>query len=99
DTMLRLDLLSVNHVAEAVGLSTRTLQRRLHEEGTSLARLIAQVRLDFARRLLRDPERPIRDVAIDLGYSDPAHFTRAFHTWTGLTPREYRSLGVGDGNC
>jgi len=40
--------------------------------------------------MLLDPERKIRDVERMLGYSDPAHYTRAFHRWAGLTPRHFR---------
>jgi AraC-like DNA-binding protein len=79
-------------VADAVGLSTRTLQRRLHEDGRTYAGVVAQARFAEARRLLRDPARQVSDVALDLGYSDPAHFTRAFERWAGIPPREFRRL-------
>jgi AraC-like DNA-binding protein len=86
----------VHLVAEAVRMSTRTLQRRLHEEGLTFARVVARARFDAACRLLADPARKVIDVALDLGYSDPAHFTRAFLRWTGVTPREFRRLRSND---
>jgi AraC-like DNA-binding protein len=77
-------------VSEVVRLSPRTLQRRLHAEGLTFAGVLARTRFTEALRMLDDPTRKVIDVALDLGYSDPAHFTRAFERWTGLTPREYR---------
>jgi AraC-like DNA-binding protein len=77
-------------VAELLGVTTRTLQRRLSAEGLTFVAVVARARLDVARRMLDDPARKVIDVALDLGYSDPAHFTRAFARWTGLAPREFR---------
>jgi AraC-like DNA-binding protein len=82
----------IRFVAGAVGLSTRTLQRRLNDEGATYAGVVAAARFAKARRLLRDPARKVIDVALDLGYSDPAHFTRAFERWAGVPPREFRRL-------
>jgi AraC-like DNA-binding protein len=79
-------------VAELLGVTTRTLQRRLSAEGLTFVAVVARARLDIARRMLDDPARKVIDVALDLGYSDPAHFTRAFARWTGLAPREFRRL-------
>jgi AraC-like DNA-binding protein len=86
----------VRLVAESVRMSARTLQRRLHAEGMTFARVVARARHDAALRLLDDPARKVIDVALDLGYSDPAHFTRAFSRWTGVTPREFRRLRSTD---
>ena len=80
----------VRRIAEAAATSTRTLQRRLADEGLTYARVVAQARYGLARQLLEDPERKVIDVALDLGYSDPGHFTRAFRGWTGMSPREFR---------
>lgn len=88
--------LDVHLVAESVRTSPRTLQRRLRGAGLTYARVVQQVRLEIARQMLRDPKRKIRDVARMLGYSDPAHFTRAFHRWTGLTPRAFRRQRPGE---
>jgi AraC-like DNA-binding protein len=79
-------------VATMLGLSTRTLQRRLFEEGVTYARVVAQSCFAVAQWLLDDPACKVIEVALDLGYSDQAHFARAFARWTGLTPREFRRL-------
>ncbi len=91
-TMLRDGYPDVHALAEAVGMSARTLQRRLQDEGLTYAGVIAQARFDAAQRLLDDPARKVIDVALDLGYSDPSHFTRAFERWAGVAPREFRRL-------
>jgi AraC-like DNA-binding protein len=82
-------------VSQVVRLSPRTLQRRLHAEGLTFAGVVARARFAEALRMLDDPTRKVIEVALDLGYSDPAHFTRAFERWTGLTPREYRRRSGG----
>jgi AraC-like DNA-binding protein len=89
----------IHTVAAMAGLSVRTLQRRLSDEGLTFAGVVTRVRRAGAQRLLDDPTRKVIDVALDLGYSDPAHFTRAFVRWTGLAPREFRRLrspGAGE---
>ena len=83
---------NLHSVAELLRVSTRTLQRRLFEEGLAFAAVVARARLDIAQWMLDDPARTIVEVALDLGYSDQAHFTRAFVRWTGLTPREFRRV-------
>jgi AraC-like DNA-binding protein len=82
----------IRTVAEIARLSVRTLQRRLHDQGVTFAWVVAGARLAMAQQMLVDPARKVIDVALDLGYSDPAHFTRAFVRWTGLAPREFRRL-------
>jgi AraC-like DNA-binding protein len=80
----------IHTVAAMARLSVRTLQRRLHDHGVTFAGLVARARLDRAQGMLADPACRIIDVALDLGYSDPAHFTRGFVRWTGVAPREFR---------
>lgn len=84
----------IHLVAEAIGTSVRTLQRRLGEEGLNYARAVAQVRFEVARQRLDDPSCKLIDIALDLGYSDPAHFTRAFRRWAGVAPQAFRQLRV-----
>jgi AraC-like DNA-binding protein len=80
-------------VAARIGTSVRTLQRRLRAAGKSYGRTVHQARFTAARRMLKERRAKIADVAQRLGYSDPAHFTRAFLRWTGVTPREFRRRG------
>jgi AraC-like DNA-binding protein len=82
----------IHTVAAMARMSVRTLQRRLHDQGVTFAWVVAGARLAMAQQMLVDPARKVIDVALDLGYSDPAHFTRAFVRWTGLAPREFRRL-------
>jgi len=82
----------VQSVAQMVRVSARTLQRRLSEEGLTFAGVVARARFDVAQRMLDDPARKVVDVAFDLGYSDHAHFTRAFVRWSGVAPREFRRI-------
>ncbi|QQE67509.1 hypothetical protein GFS31_42220 (plasmid) [Leptolyngbya sp. BL0902] len=79
-------------VAAASGLSVRTLQRILAEAGLTYSKLVDRVRFNRAIALLQQPEVKLLDIAGELGYTDPANFTRAFKRWAGISPREYRLL-------
>ena len=87
----------IREVASMVSTSARTLQRRLRGAGLTYAGLVQQARCEAASRMLLESDRSVSDVARTLGYSDPAHFTRAFHRWTGLTPRQFRRQDCGPG--
>ena len=78
--------------ADAIGMSVRVLQRRLAEAGVSYERLVARARFGTAVHLLEGTDARVVDIALDLGYSDHAHFTRAFRRWTGIPPREFRQM-------
>ena len=82
--------LSIMQAAEMVGLSVRSLQRKLSLAGMTYAGLIARARFDNAIKLLGDTEIKIIDIAFSSGYADPAHFARAFRRISGCTPREFR---------
>lgn len=82
----------VKMVAEIVGMSTRSLQRRLAKEGLSYFRLVDQVRFNLAADLLKEPSTHVLEIAFELGYTDAANFTRAFRRWTGKTPSQFRAL-------
>ena len=81
---------NVRIAAEAAGVSSRTLQRRLAACGTSYSEMVAQVRISLAMRWIRNGERSLVDIAHALGYTDPANFSRAFRRINGLSPRAYR---------
>ena len=78
-------------VAHRVAMSTRTVQRRLEEAGTSYQQVVDDVRAAMATSLLRDRTRSIIDVAFELGYADLKGFYRAFRRWTGATPAAWRA--------
>jgi AraC-like DNA-binding protein len=83
---------SVRLAAGICGVSVRTLQRQLARAGVTYSDLLEDLRCDLARRLVRDPTRKLIDIGQELGYDDPAHFSRAFRRWTGSAPRTYREL-------
>ncbi|MFL6229042.1 MAG: AraC family transcriptional regulator [Pyrinomonadaceae bacterium] len=81
---------SLTSVARQLGLSPRTLQRKLNEEGTSWKDLLDEVRRNLSERYLREHEMAICEVAYLLGFSESSAFHRAFRRWTGSTPSEFR---------
>jgi AraC-like DNA-binding protein len=80
----------LEQIAERLGMTARTLRRRLQEEGTSYSRLLDEARCRDAVRLLDNPALEVAQVAELLGYNDSANFTRAFRKWTGMTPSQCR---------
>ena len=83
---------SIQFVADLANRSLRSFQRDLAERGVSYRELVRRTMFESACRLLETPEIKIRDIAYELGYSDPAHFTRFFAQMAGVSPREYRHL-------
>src|SRR5262249_40378271 len=88
--LLRATRLDVGTIAEALGVGARTLQRRLGRAGLDFTRLVTDVRFENAVRLLGNPRMKLAEIALEVGYSDQAHFSRAFRQWTGVPPREFR---------
>jgi AraC-like DNA-binding protein len=83
--------IGLREVAEALGYSPSYVSRLVTRHlGKSLSEQIQGRRMEEAKQLLEDPEKPVSVVAEELGYSDPAHFSRAFNRATGLSPKEYR---------
>lgn len=81
---------TVNHAAQRLHLSVRTLHRRLAEAGYRYQRLVDEARRERAGELLAERGRKLGDIATALGYRDPANFSRAFRRWHGVSPREAR---------
>ena len=77
-------------VAHALAMSSRTLGRRLQDEGQSLSRLHEQVRIERAEHLLQEGTLPLLAVAQAAGFADASSFARAFKRVTGRTPAEHR---------
>lgn len=82
--------LSLEETAARLGVSPRTLKRRLAGEGTDFSTLVDVARRERALLLLRGADRSMEEIAEQVGYSDVANFTRAFRRWTGETPAAYR---------
>ncbi len=80
---------SSEQVARALGVSVRTMARRLEEQGTSYGALLDAVRMDLARRYLVDAGRSSTEAAELLGFSEPGAFRRAFRRWFGVAPTAY----------
>ncbi|QTH45458.1 helix-turn-helix transcriptional regulator [Cohnella sp. LGH] len=77
-------------VASELGMSDRTLQRRLRDEGTSFKHLLAQARHEQALSYLADPSLDIKEIAFLVGYEDQNSFYRAFRLWERDTPANWR---------
>lgn len=82
-------------VANKLGVSEKTLQRKLSEEGQTFQGLYNQLRKKLALDYVSDTSIPLTDVATMLGFSDPSAFYRAFKRWTESTPGDYRELTKG----
>jgi AraC-like DNA-binding protein len=86
---------AASEVARQLGMSLRTLSRKLGEEGTSFAEILDQLRAALAKRYLHDKMLPISEIAWLLGYREISSLTHAFKRWTGMTPRRFRSRQLG----
>ena len=79
------------HIARELGVSGRTLRRRLSAEGTSFQRLLDGCRMQFAAHEFRTRRKiSLSEMALRLGYSEHSTFSRAFSRWSGMAPQEYR---------
>lgn len=82
----------LSEVAQDLGMSERTLQRRITGEGATFRELLVEARHDLSKHLLKDPQVDIDAVACMLGYRNTSSFYRAFRDWEGMTPRRWRKL-------
>ena len=80
----------IDYVAEKLGLSDRTLRRRLKEEGSTYRKILDEIRFELAREYLADTQLPIDEIAVLLGYTEPGNFCHAFRRWGGQSPRSWR---------
>ena len=84
---------TVTDIASQLGMSGRTLQRRLSDKGASFQGLVDLARRELAEQLLRDTDYSLAEVAFLTGFAEQSGFTRAFKRWAGQTPRSYRLGG------
>lgn len=82
---------NMDDMAKSLYIGTRTLRRRLKDEKTSYQQVVAEFRVAMAKRYLGETTLPANEVAILVGYSDPANFYRTFRRETGQTPKQYRA--------
>ena len=80
----------VETIAASLGLSPRTLHRRLADEGSNCRAIIDAIRRDRALASLSTSKRPLSAIAAEVGYSEPSAFYRAVVGWTGVSPTAYR---------
>ena len=81
---------SEEELARALGLSRRTLQRKLGDLGLTYKGVLEKTRYDLALRYLDDPSKTVTDITFLLGFSEQSAFTRAFKRWSGKAPTTYR---------
>lgn len=86
----------LEQVAKLFAIHGRTLNRRLHAEGTTFKVLVAETRYELARQLLRDTALPMLEIAMALGYRDASAFSRAFSGWSGTPPAAWRLVQSPD---
>lgn len=96
----------VEEIARRLGLSHRTLVRRLALEGLTFSGILDEMKIDLAKSYLTDDGLPISQTAWLLGYGEVSAFTHAFKRWTGMTPRQWRAQdtperdnNAGDGSA
>ena len=87
---------AIAKVAKSLGMSARTMQRRLGQLGTTYQEVLDDVRRQSARRLLAETDLATGEVAFLLGFEEVNSFVRAFHTWEGITPARWRVHTDGD---
>lgn len=86
--------LTLQELGPALGLSARTLQRRLEASGTSLAAVLDELRRDRAEQLLAEGGLGLGEIAARVGFAEPASFTRAWRRWRGEPPSRSRRRAV-----
>ena len=82
----------IQDLARELHLSTRTLQRRLTEQGITFQQVLDEARRELAHHYLLHSSRELNETAYLLGYEDANSFFRAFHQWEGISPGHWREL-------
>jgi AraC-like DNA-binding protein len=95
ELLLPLDRCSIDHVAKAMGVDQRTLQRHLAAEGTSFGTILHATRAGLAERHLRGDRYTIGEIGTVLGFSSPSSFSRWFHQQFEMSPRQWRRTASG----
>jgi AraC-like DNA-binding protein len=83
---------SIDHVSEHVGMSSRTLTRRLSESRTTFRDLVKKTQEEISKNLLLNSSRSVGEIAFQTGFSEQSAFNRAFKRWTGQSPVQFRKI-------
>ncbi|MEM6736861.1 MAG: AraC family transcriptional regulator ligand-binding domain-containing protein [Bacteroidota bacterium] len=81
---------SVGQISRHIGMSNRTLTRRLSENGVTFRELVRKTQEEISKSLLKNSSRNIAEIAFETGFSEQSAFNRAFKQWTNQSPLEYR---------
>ena len=84
----------LSEIARTLGLTDKDFQRRLKEHGLAFPDLLRAARQELALHYMADRDMPLTDIAYNLGYSELSAFSRAFRSWTGMTPQRYRRTAM-----
>ncbi|MBR9909462.1 MAG: AraC family transcriptional regulator [Gammaproteobacteria bacterium] len=82
------------HAAKELGVSVRSMQRKLGQEGTTYSELLDECRHKMALKYIAQKKIPIIEIAYLLGFSDQSNFSRSFRRWTNTTPQKYREQSL-----
>jgi AraC-like DNA-binding protein len=93
-TILQSTALILHERLLSLGMSERTLARKLADEGLNFTEILQQLRRDLAVRYLDDRKLHVSKIAWLLGFHEVSAFTHAFKGWTGKTPSQIRTAGV-----
>jgi AraC-like DNA-binding protein len=84
----------VEDIARSLGMSERTLARKLADEGLNFTEILQNLRRDLAVRYLKDHKLHVSKIAWLLGFREVSAFTHAYKRWTGKTPRQMRTASA-----
>jgi len=88
--LMPLGIVGIDDVAQAIGVTTRSLQYKLTQSNTSFTQVLNNVRQSIAKQYLQSSDKSINEIAYSLGFSEPSHFNRAFKRWYQQTPSDFR---------
>ena len=82
-------------IAKKLHVTSRTLRRRLDEEGASYGGILKDLRQELAMQYIRDDSMAMTEISYLLGFSQPSSLSRALRLWTGKSPTEIRQKALG----
>ena len=85
---------TLSEIAEVLGLNEASFQKQLRTHNLLFPDLLRAARQELALHYLNEPEMSLTEIAYNLGYSELSAFSRAFRSWTGMSPQRYRRTGI-----